>query len=146
MKKLLITSSIVTLAMIGFIVVLCILPCNGNCWGRNNNECSMTDSNGTCSMDMDSSCADGKCRKEIRITMNDRGGNCQNGNAACPKDKNSCNMNMGGNKMMMGGGCCCCCCMMMMRGGCGDMMMHNGSDSMKVMVKVDTLKKMIKTK
>ncbi|HTL82049.1 MAG TPA: hypothetical protein VL651_10110 [Bacteroidia bacterium] len=160
MKKILITSAIVACAMIGFIFVLCILPCNGNCGGHDK-ECMYSDGGGSCSMDMDSGNGGCKMRKEVRVIMNDGHGNCQmNGGCSqmggscpdmnggsCPKDKGSCNMNsgscnMGGDHMMMGGGgCCCCCCMMMMHNGGGMGMCPEMGDSMKCKMKMDSVKK-----
>lgn len=133
MKRLLITTVVVALALVGFIAVLMLLPCNGTCC-HDKNKCEMRDDDGKCSGEKDAyegkehrtekvwTDADGKMHREVMVTMGD-GDGMKNGCGemkGCSGDKGKCNMEKG---MEMGGKCemhgnmemhgCCCCCMMM---------------------------------
>jgi hypothetical protein len=150
MKKLFLLTVVVAVALIGFITILCFLPCNGQCC-HEKNKCEMTDENGKCSGDKNAcegkehrtekvwTDADGKMHREIIVTMGDGGGVSGGKMNGCPMDKGKCGMGMENGKCEMdkgmdrSGKCgmemhgCCCCCMMMMNG----MMGNHGMDSMQ---------------
>ncbi|MBI3510049.1 MAG: hypothetical protein HY064_05260 [Bacteroidetes bacterium] len=148
MKKLAITSAAVFIALIGFIVILWLIPCNGKCcrW-KNNCQMEMKDGkcgdNDHCRQIVTETCdSNGNIHKEVRIIVGDDDDGCpmMNGGNSCDKDNGGCSMKGnscpmpvrpdcqgGGNgncKMDKDGGCGmqmmngCCCC-------CCRMMMMN---------------------
>ncbi|HEU4719163.1 MAG TPA: hypothetical protein VFU15_15070 [Bacteroidia bacterium] len=136
MKKLLGISFAVLVALIGFVTVLWLLPCNGDCCGKDHctgNEQCMRDHDG---MMGDHDCGDGKCeRKEIKVFV-DKDGKCDGDEKCSMGGMDKCEMN--GMGMMNGMGCCCCCRMM-----CGGMGMDDKcmkGDSMKCDMKSDSMK------
>lgn len=128
MKKLVLTTVVVAIALIGFITVLCILPKNNCCHDRN--KCEMKDGDGKCSGDKDGcngdeKCnvrvwtdADGKTHKEVIVIKGGDGdgmccdkmeGGCSGNMGGCPMDKGKCEMGGMEGKCnmdsMMGGKC-----------------------------------------
>jgi hypothetical protein len=133
MKRLLITTVVVAIALAGFTAVLTLLPGNGKCC-HDKNKCEMRDGDEKCSGDKDAcegkehrtekvwTDADGKVHREVRVTMGDGDemeGGCKDEMNGCSGEKGKCSMDKG---MEMGGKCemqgamqmhgCCCCCMM----------------------------------
>jgi hypothetical protein len=133
MKKLALLTVGVAIVIVGFMAILYCLPCNNACCGQQD-KCEMKDGNGKCGHDEackdgDSKCsghegcengkencqikewtdADGKCHKEVRVTVGGDGDQMGGCNMQMGNGGSSCNMQMGNH------GCCCCC---MMMSGC----------------------------
>jgi hypothetical protein len=146
MKKLMITSVAVLIALIGFTAVLCFLPGENCCGDRD--KCEMRDGKcphekGECSM------SEGKCEGGQESCGMEHGkcgmegmehGKCgmegmENGKCGMEGMENGkCMMHSGGScTMEMGNhGCCCCCMMMMNMKGCSMDSMKMDSTHVKV--------------
>src|ERR1041385_4105500 len=114
MKKLMITSVAVLIALIGFTAVLCLLPCNGSCChGERDGKC---DHEGHPSCSFMGEMRDGKCPYDK--------GECSMGEGKCEEGHEGCGMEQG--KCSMHEGCS-------MHKGCGMEGMENGKCGMEGM-------------